>query len=119
MMTARKLAAVLMLIIGVAVVLVGSLLIGTSILREPRAPTSTVTATSTTATSTVATTATVPAHRIGVRVVDGVGEFYDRETGERFVPRGSNYVRLALQRFSNGDMIIYHSLACMMPQIRV
>ena len=33
-------------------------------------------------------------HRIGVRVVDGAGEFYDRQTGERFVPRGYNYIRL-------------------------
>ena len=36
-----------------------------------------------------------PAHRIGVRVVDGTGEFYDRETGEKFIPRGFNYVRIA------------------------
>ena len=25
-------------------------------------------------------------HHIGVRVVNGVGEFYNRETGEKFVP---------------------------------
>lgn len=30
--------------------------------------------------------------RIGVRQVDGVGEFYNRASGERFVPRGSNYI---------------------------
>jgi hypothetical protein len=30
---------------------------------------------------------------IGVRVVDGAGEFYDTRTGERFVPRGMNYNR--------------------------
>jgi len=110
MMTTRKLAAVAMLIVGLAVGLVGSIFIGTSTLRETRTPTSTATATSTTATTTVPTPATIPAHRIGVRVVDGVGEFYDRETGERFVPRGSNYVRLAMQRFPNGDVILYHSL---------
>ncbi len=34
----------------------------------------------------------LPEHRIGIRVVDGPGEFYDRETGEIFVPRGANYV---------------------------
>ncbi len=34
------------------------------------------------------------AHRIGVRLVDGRGEFYDRTTGQRFVPRGMNYIRL-------------------------
>lgn len=32
-------------------------------------------------------------HRIGVRYVDGVGEFYDRQTDEVFVPRGVNYNR--------------------------
>ncbi len=35
-----------------------------------------------------------PEHRIQVRVVDGRGEFYDRLTGEKFVPRGFNYVKL-------------------------
>jgi hypothetical protein len=44
------------------------------------------------------------AHRIRVRVVDGVGEFYDDQTGERFVPRGNNYIRLA----PTGS-ILYHS----------
>jgi hypothetical protein len=41
--------------------------------------------------------ATVPPaakHRIGVRVVNGSGELFDRRTGRRFVPRGANYVRL-------------------------
>lgn len=31
-------------------------------------------------------------HRIGVRQVDGQGEFYDKQTSERFIPRGVNYV---------------------------
>src|SRR5690606_15176503 len=31
-------------------------------------------------------------HRIGVRQVGGVGEFYDKTTGARFIPRGANYV---------------------------
>lgn len=34
----------------------------------------------------------IPEHLIGVREVDGVGEFYHRQTNERFVPRGVNYV---------------------------
>lgn len=33
--------------------------------------------------------------RIGIRVVGGVGEFYDRLTGETFVMRGGNYNRWA------------------------
>jgi len=50
-----------------------------------------------------------PEHRIGVRVVEGVGEFYDRETGERFVPRGNNYIRLADQQSASGETFFYHS----------
>lgn len=33
-------------------------------------------------------------HRIGVRYVNGVGEFYDRSTGQTFTPRGNNLIRL-------------------------
>ncbi|MBN1977946.1 MAG: hypothetical protein JW918_11145 [Anaerolineae bacterium] len=33
----------------------------------------------------------IPVHPIQVRQVDGRAEFYDRRTGERFVPRGVNY----------------------------
>ncbi len=44
----------------------------------------------------------VPAHRIQVRVVNGVGEFYDTLTGEKFVPRGMNYNRFL--RSANGDL---------------
>jgi hypothetical protein len=40
-------------------------------------------------------TAIVAEHRIGIRTVDGVSEFYDRISGEKFIPRGFNYVRLA------------------------
>lgn len=36
-----------------------------------------------------------PEHRIGVRLSAGVGEFYDRFTGEKFIPRGYNYIRVA------------------------
>jgi hypothetical protein len=39
----------------------------------------------------------VPTHRIGVRMVDGEAGFYDRTTGEIFVPRGNNYIRIAAQ----------------------
>jgi hypothetical protein len=53
-------------------------------------------------------TPTPAGHRIGVRVVDGVGEFYDRATGEKFVPRGSNYIRLENQQAPGGS-ILFHS----------
>lgn len=48
-------------------------------------------------------------HRIGVRVVSGVGEFYDRVTGQTFVPRGNNLIRLAPQTAPDGSTIQYHS----------
>lgn len=41
-----------------------------------------------------AATPVAPKHPIGVRVVKGSGELFDRRTGKRFVARGSNYVRL-------------------------
>jgi len=63
------------------------------------------------ATAPAATPSESPApgeHRIGVRLVDGVGEFYDRKTGDRFVPRGANYIRLATQ-LEGGRSIFYVS----------
>ena len=56
--------------------------------------TSTIPPTTTVTTTTVAATTTTPPpqHRIGVRVVDGRGEFYDHLTDERFVVRGANYI---------------------------
>jgi len=52
--------------------------------------------TTATSTTTVPTTTTppiiaAPEHRIGIRSVDGVAEFFDKVTGEQFVPRGNNY----------------------------
>jgi hypothetical protein len=44
-----------------------------------------------------------------VRTADGVGEFYDRVTGEKFIPRGNNYIRLADQQSTSGEMMFYHS----------
>jgi hypothetical protein len=32
-------------------------------------------------------------HRVGIRAAEGPAQFYDRETGEQFVPRGANYAR--------------------------
>jgi hypothetical protein len=50
------------------------------------------------------------AHRIGVRVVNGQGEFYDTVTGASFLPRGHNYVRLANQiPPGGGTPFYYHS----------
>jgi len=31
-------------------------------------------------------------HRIGIRQINGSGEFYDLQSGEQFIPRGVNYV---------------------------
>src|SRR3989304_3045551 len=48
-------------------------------------------------------------HRIAVRVVNGVGEFYHRLTGEKFVPRGMNYIRLGPQTKMDGSPTFGHS----------
>jgi len=48
-------------------------------------------------------------HRIAIRTIDGVGEFYDRITGEKFIPRGNNYIRVASQQGYSGEAIFYHS----------
>jgi hypothetical protein len=34
----------------------------------------------------------VEVNRIGIRTVEGAAEFYDTVTGEKFIPRGTNYV---------------------------
>jgi Cellulase (glycosyl hydrolase family 5) len=48
-------------------------------------------------------------HTIGVRDVNGIGELYNRATGTKFVPRGSNYIRLAPQENTSGGVQVYHS----------
>lgn len=49
-------------------------------------------------------------HRVGIRVISGAGEFYDRVTGKKFVPRGMNYIRLAWQTKGDGTKTFGHSL---------
>jgi Cellulase (glycosyl hydrolase family 5) len=44
-----------------------------------------------------------PEHRIAVRETNGVGEFYDRTSGQTFVPRGYNYLHLADQILTDGS----------------
>ena len=58
-----------------------------------RTPGATAAGTATTASPT-APVAGEYEHRIGIRTVDGRAEFFDRTTGERFVPRGANYLHL-------------------------
>lgn len=48
-------------------------------------------------------------HLIAIRQQDGVGEFYNRETGERFTPRGMNYVRLGPSGHNNFTPGYYQS----------
>ena len=48
-------------------------------------------------------------HTIAVRAVAGIDELYNRATGARFVPRGSNYIRLGPQRNASGETQFYHS----------
>ena len=48
-------------------------------------------------------------HMFGVRTTSTLAEFYDRISGNTFVPRGSNYVRLATLTDSNGNPVFRHS----------
>lgn len=50
-----------------------------------------------------------PDHPIAVRSVNGIGEFYNRTTGQRFVPRGFDYLRLATQVGCYNPALFYHS----------
>jgi hypothetical protein len=56
-----------------------------------------------------ATPAAVPQHRIGVRVVGGDGEFFDRRSGATFVPRGSTYLRRGWRDVGGGRLISYQA----------
>ncbi len=61
----------------------------------------TVPDTTTSSTAEATTTSTVPPpaeHRIGVRIGENGGEFYDRTTGETWVPRGFNHWQWDLHR---------------------
>jgi hypothetical protein len=54
-----------------------------------------------------------PSHRIAVRTVNGVGQFYVRDTGSTFIPRGNTFLRLAEQTRTaayGGSSFITHSL---------
>ncbi len=59
------------------------------------------------ATTSPGPSAAVVAHRIGVRVTSGGGEFYDRQTDASFVPRGFNYIRLVDGRHATLDSGVY------------
>ncbi|MBL8103468.1 MAG: cellulase family glycosylhydrolase [Anaerolineales bacterium] len=56
------------------------------------------------------TTKTPPEHHIGIQVVNGVGKFFNRATGNDFVPRGMNYIRLAQQTKMDGSSTFGHAL---------
>jgi hypothetical protein len=48
----------------------------------------------------------MPEHRIGVRVGTGEAEFYDRVTGQKFVPRGANLWRWKMWPRADGPILI-------------
>jgi hypothetical protein len=48
-------------------------------------------------------------HTIGVRPTATIAEFFDRTTGNAFVPRGNNYIRLAALTFPDGSVQVSHS----------
>lgn len=48
-------------------------------------------------------------HGIAVRPTGTLAEFYDSASGNSFVPRGNNYIRLANQTQPDGSTTFYHS----------
>jgi endo-1,4-beta-mannosidase len=48
-------------------------------------------------------------HSIGVRPTGTIAEFFDKTTGNAFVPRGNNYIRLATLTLPNGNPFPGHS----------
>jgi hypothetical protein len=72
--------------------------------ESPSSPVGSVAPPTSTVASAKPPSPTPPAeHRIGIRTVDGRGEFFDRQTGKRFVPRGPNY--LHLERDASGVVV--------------
>ncbi|HET6846477.1 MAG TPA: cellulase family glycosylhydrolase [Anaerolineales bacterium] len=51
-------------------------------------------------------TSALPEHRIGVRTTNGQPEFFDRQTGAKFVPRGANLWRWKLWPRGNEKILI-------------
>jgi len=78
------------------VALISFLLTSCTSLPSQKLPTPTASKPFATQTSLTQPTLNIPQqqaeHRIDVRQVDGVGEFYDKQTNEKFIPRGANYV---------------------------
>jgi hypothetical protein len=56
-----------------------------------------------------ATVSVLAPHRVEVRTTSTLAEFYDTVSGNRFVPRGNNYIRLAMQTLPDGSSTFYHS----------
>ncbi len=52
-----------------------------------------------------------PTHTIGVRSVNGNGEFYNKITGEKFIPRGNHYARLIPSAHALFDVGVYNASA--------
>ena len=48
-------------------------------------------------------------HSIGVRSTPTIAEFFDKTTGNAFVPRGNNYIRLATLTDPKGNPFVGHS----------
>jgi hypothetical protein len=49
-------------------------------------------------------------HQIAVRqTASGIAEFYNRSTGQSWIARGNNFIRLAIQTDFAGNSTVYHS----------
>jgi hypothetical protein len=61
------------------------------------------------AAATIPVSSPIPEHRIGVRTTNGQQEFFDRQTGAKFVPRGANLWRWKMWP-RGGEMILVDTM---------
>ena len=59
--------------------------------------------------SASATLSVLAPHSIGVRPTATIAEFFNRNTGDVFEPRGNNYIRLANLTNDRGNLVLAHS----------
>jgi len=110
MSSRRKTISMVVVLLGLAIGVFATLMAGSLVSRPQTKTQTSIEVQTKTVSPTPMTTPTIRPHRIGIRVIDGAGEFYDRSTGEIFVPRGNNYIRLADQRACGEPGLIYHSI---------
>ncbi len=86
----ERMTAVFLLLVGACTTATSA---PTTTISTPEATVESGTSTTVAGPTTTLAPIPTPEHRIQVRVIEGVGEFFDTATMNEFVPRGMNYNR--------------------------